>query len=98
MGGLTAENVFQIRCYIPCPARAALHAQPIIRYSAVPFGRPGSFACAIHMYTPVGGKAPCSPWEPQGAVPAWWCGACARVCLPVVRRISPCLAGYVAGM
>ena len=49
------------RHYIPCPALAARHAQPIIRYFAVPFGRPGTFACAIHMYTPVGGKAPSVP-------------------------------------
>ena len=106
MGGLTAAKSFQIRCYIPCPALASSHAQSIIRYFAVPFGRPGSFTCAIHMYTSVGGKAPsvplcvspCSPWEPQGAVPARWCGARARVCLPVVCRIGPCLAGYVAGV
>ena len=106
MGGLTAAKSFQIWCYIPCPALAALHAQPIIRYFAVPFGRTGSSACAIHMYTPVGGKdpsvplgvSPCSPWEPQGAVPARWCGARARVCLPVVPRIGLCFAGYVAGV
>ena len=70
------------------------------------FGRPPSFACAIHMYTPVGGKAPsvplgaspCSPWEPEGAAPARWCGARVRVCLLVVCRIVTCLAGYVAGV
>ena len=103
---LTAAKSFQIRFHFPCPALAALHAQPIIRYFAVPFRRPFSFACAIHMYTPVGGKAPwvplgaspCSPWEPQCAVPARWCGARARVCLPAVRRIVPYFAGYVAGV
>ena len=42
--------------------------------------------------------APCSPWEPQGAASARLCGAHARVCLPVVRLIVPCLAGYVAGV
>ena len=81
---MTAGKNFQIRYVTPCPAlEAALYAQPIIWYFAVPFGRPPSFACAIHMYTPIGGKAPsvplgaspCSPWEPQGAAPARWCGA-----------------------
>ena len=56
-----------------CPAlEAALHAQPIIWHFAVPFGCPFSFAYAVHMCTPVGGRAPsvllgaspCSPWEP----------------------------------
>ena len=55
---------------------------------------------------PVGGKAPlvplgaspCSPWEPQGAVLARWCGARARVCLPAVRRIVLCFTGHVAGV
>ena len=106
ISGLTAAKSFQIRCGFPCPALAALHAQPIIRYFAVPFGRPFSFVCAIHMHTPVDGKAPsvplgassCASWELQGAVPAWWCGAIARVCLPAVRRIVPCFAGYVAGV
>ena len=87
-------------------ALAALHAQSIIPYFAMPFGRLFSFACAIHMYTPVGGKAPsvplgaspCSPWEPQGAAPAHWCGARVPVWLPVVCLIVPCLAGYVAGV
>ena len=105
--GMTAGKSFQIWYDTPCPAlEAALHAQPIIWYFAVPFGCPLSFARAIHMYTPVGGKAlsvplvasPCSPWEPQGAAPARWCGARVRVCLPVVCRIVPCLAGYVAGV
>ena len=104
---MTAEKCFEIRYDMPCPApEAALHAQPIIRYFAVPFSRPFSFAWAIHMYTPVSGKAPsvplgaspCSPWEPQGAAPARWCGARVRVCLPVVCRVLPCLAGYVAGV
>ena len=105
ISGLNAAKSFQIRCHFPCPAMAALHVKPIIRYFAVPFGRPFSFACAIHMYTPVGGKAPsvplgaspCSPWERQGAVPARWCGARARVSLPAMGRIVPCFSGYVAG-
>ena len=73
ISGLTAAKSFQIWCHFPCPALAALHAQPIIRYFAVPFGRPFSFAYAIHMYTLVSGKAqsvplhasPCSPWDPR---------------------------------
>ena len=104
---MTAEKSFKIRYDMPCPAlEAALHAQPIIWYFAVPFGRPFSFVCANHMYTPVGGQAPsvpfgassCSPWEPQGAAPARWCSARVRVCLPVVCRIVQCLAGSVAGV
>ena len=104
---MTAEKCFQIRYDMPCPAlEAALHAQPIIWYFAVPFGRLFSFACAIHMYTPIGGNAPsvplgaspCSPWEPQGAAPARWRGCRVRVCLPVVCHIVPCLAGYVASV
>ena len=47
---------------------------------------------------PAGGKAPsvplgaplCSPWEPQGAVSARWCGARARVCLRTVCHIVLC--------
>ena len=104
---MTAEKSFPIWYDTPCPAlEAALHAQPIIWYFAVPFGRPLSFACPIHMYTPVGGKAPSvplgaspfSPWEPQGAALAPWCGARVRVCPPVLCRVVPCLAGYVAGV
>ena len=104
---MTARKSFQIRYNTPCPAlEAALHAQPIIWPFAAPFCRPLSSACAIHMYTPVGGKAPsvpigafpCSPWEPKGAALARWCGAGVCVCLPVVCRIVPCLAGYVAGV
>ena len=67
---------------------------PVLPASPVPF------ICT----PPVSGKAPlvplgaspCSPWEPQGAVPAGSCGARARVCLPAVRRIVPCFAGHVA--
>ena len=85
---------------------AALHAQPIIRYFAVPLGRPVSFVCANHMYTSVGGKASsvplgaalCSAWDPQGAAPAWSCGARVRVCLPVVCLMVQCFAGCVAGV
>ena len=95
---------FSNSCHFPCPARAALHAQPIIWYFAVPFERPFSFACAIHMYTPVGGKAPsvslgaspCSTWEPQGDVPSPV--RCSCSCLPACRAPYRCLAGYVAGV
>ena len=105
--GTTADKGFRTRYDMPCPAlEAALHAQPIIWYFAVPYGCPFSFACANHVYTPVGGKAPsvplgaslCSPWEPQGAALVWWCGAPVCVCLPVVCRIVPCLALSVAGV
>ena len=91
-GGATAEKSFETRYDMPCPSlEAALHAQLIFWYIAVPFGCPFSFACADHMYTPVGGKAPlvllgapsCSPWEPRAAVPARWCGARADVRQPV---------------
>ena len=104
---MTAEKSCRIRYDMPCPAvEGALHAQPITWYFAVSFGRPFSFACTIHMYTPVGGKAPsvplgaspCSPWEPQNAALAQWCGAGVCVCVPVVCPIVPCLAGYVAGV
>ena len=90
--GTTAEKSFEIRYNMPCPAlEAGLHTQPIIWYFAVPFGCAFSFACADHMYTPVGGKAPwvplgaspSSPWEPQGAALARWCGARACVRRPV---------------
>ena len=90
---MTAGKNFQIHYDTPCPAlEAALHAQPIIWYLAVAFGRPLSFACAIHMYTPVGGKAPsvplgaspCSPLEPQGAALASVV-RCSRSFLPACR-------------
>ena len=86
--GTTAEKNFEIRYDMPCPAlEAALHAQPIIWHFAVPFGCPFSFACADHMYSPVGGKAPLvllgafpwSLWEHQGAAPAPWCRASAFI-------------------
>ena len=60
--GFTAEKSFQIRYDMPCPALAALHAQPIIWYFAVPLGCPFSFACAIHMYTPSVARPRWSPW------------------------------------
>ena len=55
---------------------------------------------------PVGGKAPpvplgvslCSPWEPQGVVPAWWCCARARACLSAVRLLVSCVAGHSGGV
>ena len=60
--GTTAEKRFQIQYDMPCPAlEAALHAQPIVWYFAVPFGCPFGLACANHMYTPIGGKAPSVP-------------------------------------
>ena len=107
--GTTAAKGFEIRYDMPYPAlEAALHAQPIILYIAVPFGFPFSFACADRMYTPVGGKAPsvlfgappCSPWEPRRGSSAWWCGvcACARRPLALARsmgcpaRCVPCHA------
>ena len=103
--GTTAQKSFGTRYGMPCPAlEAALHAQLIIWYIVVPFGRPFSFACADHMYTPVGGKAPpvllgaprCSPWEPRGAVPARWCGARAYVRRPVaMARPAWCRARHV---
>ena len=100
------KTLFQILCPFPCPALAVLHAKPIIWYFVVLCGRPSSFACAIHMYTPRRWQGhvgplwciPCSPWEPHGAVLAGWCGARACVCLPAVRRIVPCVASHVAGV
>ena len=57
--GTTAEKGFEIQYEVPCPAlQVVLHAQPIIWYIALPFLCPFSFACADHMYTPFGGKAP----------------------------------------
>ena len=55
---------------------------------------------------PVGGKAPpvplgvslCSPWEPQGVVPARWCCARARACLSAVRLLVSCVAGHFGGV
>ena len=55
---------------------------------------------------PVGGKAPpvplgvslCSPWEPQGVVPARWCGARARARLTAVRFLVSCSAGHSGGV
>ena len=102
---MTAGKSFQTRYDTPCPAlEAALHAQPIIWYFAAPFNCPLSFACATHMYTPVGGKAPsvplgassCSPWELQGAAPAQWGGAPVFVRPPVVCHFSG-LCGWRVG-
>ena len=95
-GGGSFENLYDL----PCPAlQPVLQAQPVILYIAVPFGFPFSLACADRMYTPVGGKAPsvlfgaspCSLWEPQGAVPAGWCGVrtCPLAsCLGLVRGVA----------
>ena len=96
-----SEESFEIGYDAPCPAlEASSHAQFITWYFAVPFGRPFSCAWVDHMHTPVGGKAPsvplcaslCSPGGLQGAALVPWCGARARVRLPVVCRIVLCLA------
>ena len=104
--GTTAEKSFEIWYKMPCPTlEAALHAQSIIFYIAVPFGFPFSLACADRTSTPFGGKDPsvllgaplCSPWEPQGAVPARWRGVRACVCRPVALAWSAgCGAGRVS--
>ena len=86
------KNVFQNRCPFLCPALAVLHAQPIIRYFAVLCGRPFSFACAIHMYTPRRWQGPvgrpwCVPVLPMGA-PRCCSGSVVRClcsCLPACR-------------
>ena len=55
--GKTAEKSLENQYDMHCPAlEAALHAQPVILYIAVPFGFAFSLACAGRMYTPV--KAP----------------------------------------
>ena len=90
--GSTAVKSFQIRCHFPCPALAALHAQPIIWYFVVLFGRRFSFACAIHMYIPSRWQGPvCPPWcvpvLPMGA-PGCCSGSvvrCSCSCLPACR-------------
>ena len=86
------KSFFQIRCSFPCPALAALHAQPIIWYFAVLCGRTSSFACAIHMYTPRRWQGPvgppwCVPVLPMGA-PGCCSGSavqCSCPCLPACR-------------
>ena len=86
------KHFFQIRCPFPCPALAVLHAQPIIRYFAVLCGRPSSFPCAIHMYTPRRWQGPvgppwCVPVLPMGA-PGCCSGSvvrCSCFCLPACR-------------
>ena len=105
-GRTAVKNFFPCRCPVPCPALAVLHAQSIIRYFVVLRSHTSSFACATHMYTPVGGKAPpvplgvspCSPWEPQGVAPARWCCARARACLSAVRLLVSCVAGHSGGV
>ena len=86
------KNLFQIRCPVPCPALAVLHAQPIIQYFTVRCCRPSSFACAIHMYTPRRWQGPvgspwCVPGLPMGA-PGCYSGSvvwCLCSCLPAYR-------------
>ena len=107
--GTNAEKHFENWYNMPCPAlEAPSHAQAVILYIAVPFRFPFSLACADHMYTPVGGKAPSvlfgaslgSLWEPRAAPPAWWCGVrvCARRPVALARsagcqaRCVPCRA------
>ena len=84
------EKSFENWYDMPCPAvEPALHAQPVILYTAVRFGFPFGLACADGMYSPVGGKAPsvryplrCIPVFPMGAP-----GCCACV---VVRCSCSC--------
>ena len=86
------KKIFQIRCPFPCPALAVLHAQPIIRYSAVLCGCPSSSACAIHMQSPRRWQGPvgppwCVPVLPMGA-PGCCSGSvvrCSCSCLPACR-------------
>ena len=60
--GMSAEKGFEIRYDMPCPAlEASLHAQTFICFFAVYFDCPFSFACADHIDTPIGGKAPSVP-------------------------------------
>ena len=92
--GMTAEKSFRIWYDMPCPALgAALHAHPVIWYFAVPFGRPFSSACAIHMYTPVGGKA---PWVPLGASPCRRPRVLLRLSGAVLVFMSACLSCAVS--
>ena len=100
------KNFFQIRCPFPAPPWQCCMHNPSSGTSpcslAVLPVWPVPFICT----PPAGGKAPsvplgaslCSSSEPQGAVPARWCGARVRVCLPAVRHIVPCFAGHVAGV
>ena len=91
-GGSTAVKNFKTRCHFPCPALAALHAQPIIWYFTVLFGRPFSFACAIHMYTPRRRQGPvgppwCVPVLPMGAPPSD--PFCTPLSVAVEQRLNP---------
>ena len=86
------KNIYQIRCPFPCPALAALHARPIIWYFAVLCGRPSSFACAIHTYTPCRWQGPVGPpWcVPVLPIRAPGCRSrsvvrCSCSCLPACR-------------
>ena len=88
ISGLTAPKSFQIGCPFPCPVMAALHAQPIIRYFAVLFDRPFSFACAIHMYTPRRWQGPVNPPWCVRVLPMGAQGCCSG---SVVRCSCSCL-------
>ena len=85
------KNLFQIWCPFPCPALAALHAQPIIWYFAVLSPRPSSFACAIHMYTALSVARPrrsplVRPCAPHGSPSVQF-----RLGSAVVVLVSACL-------
>ena len=91
------KNVFQIRCPFPCPALAALHAQPIIWYFALLCGRPSSLASPIHTYTPRRWQGPagppwCVPVLPMGA-PGCCFGSVVRCSC---SRLPACRAPYRA--
>ena len=93
------------RPVLPCRHLHTHNSSPVIsQYPSAVF----SAALVPIIYTPPSvarpsqslllGASPCSPREPQGVAPARWCGARARVCLPVVCRMMPCLAGSVGGV
>ena len=92
--GLTAVKLFsKFAALFPAPPWQCCMHNPSSGTSRWPEAvlpvSPVTFICT----PPAGGKAPsvplgaslCSPWEPQGALPAQWCGARVRVCLPACR-------------
>ena len=88
---------------MPRPAlEAALHADSIILYIAVPFGFRFSLACADRTYRPVGGKAPfgplrCIPVFPMGAPGCCACTVvrCSFLCPLALARSEGCRARCV---